>query len=77
MLACWAAIQGVHVALRYAALRALAFPSLSTKRAALLAAASVAGEALPGVAEGNAREASQVRGVLVVVVVLVPDTVRV
>lgn len=48
--------------LRYAALRSLAFPSLSTKRAALLAAASVAGEALPGVAEGNAREATQVRG---------------
>ncbi|KXZ56959.1 hypothetical protein GPECTOR_1g865 [Gonium pectorale] len=55
----WAAIQAVHVALRYQALRQLAFPTLSTKRAAMLAAADVArpaGQPLPGVAELNARE---------------------
>lgn len=60
----WAAIQAVHVALRYRALATLRFPSLSLKRAAILAAAHVrAGAAggavqLPGVEAVNAEEGS-------------------
>ncbi|KAG2448238.1 hypothetical protein HYH02_006823 [Chlamydomonas schloesseri] len=69
----WAAIQAVHVALRYRALATLQFPSLSLKRAAILAAAHVrappatggagggaaaAVQLLPGVAEVNAEEGS-------------------
>ncbi|GIL51565.1 hypothetical protein Vafri_7534 [Volvox africanus] len=56
VISAWATIQLMHVVLRYRALRTLLFPTLSTKRAALLAAASVRGRALPGVAEANEEE---------------------
>ncbi|GFR40703.1 hypothetical protein Agub_g1295, partial [Astrephomene gubernaculifera] len=56
VLSLWAAIQTLHVALRYRALTTLTFPSLSLKRAALLASEWVRGRPLPDVAAGNARE---------------------
>ncbi|GIL86926.1 hypothetical protein Vretimale_15536 [Volvox reticuliferus] len=56
IISSWAAVQLVHVVLRYRALRTLLFPTLSTKRTALLAAASVRGRPLPCVAEANEEE---------------------
>jgi hypothetical protein len=56
----WAAIQAVHVALRYRALATLQFPSLSLKRAAILAAAHVRAQATAadGAAAGSSAAAS-------------------
>eukprot|EP00798_Chlamydomonas_sp_ICE-L_P020131 gene20131-26862_t len=49
----WAAIQGVHVALRYKALKQLSFATLNQKRACMLTSAHTSGQPLPGVAELN------------------------
>ena len=56
MLGSWAAVQGLHVALRYNALSTLVFPTLNLKRAALLVTAHVAGRPLPDVATANQLE---------------------
>eukprot|EP00884_Botryococcus_braunii_P023412 jgi/Botrbrau1/9755/Bobra.85_1s0006.1 len=55
-LGAWAGVQTLHIYLRYSSLSSLQFPYLNQKRAALLARADVAGEPLPDVEEGNARE---------------------
>eukprot|EP00798_Chlamydomonas_sp_ICE-L_P015134 gene15133-21189_t len=53
LAAAWAAIHGVHVVLRYKALKQLSFPTLSQKRACMLTSAHTSGQPLPGVAELN------------------------
>lgn len=52
----WAAIQGVHVLLRYISLKQLRFTTLSHKRALALVKAHVAGQDLPSVEVANKEE---------------------
>jgi hypothetical protein len=52
----WAAIQGVHVGLRYLALSQLSFNHLNSKRAALLTTHHVATGQVLGVQQANAQE---------------------
>eukprot|EP00955_Chlamydomonas_euryale_P046000 353299-Chlamydomonas_euryale.AAC.2 len=56
VISAWALSQTVHVVLRRVSLSALVFPTLSRKRACMLAAAHVSDGSLPGVQELNKAE---------------------
>lgn len=51
VVAVWAAVQAVHVALRYQSLAVLRFGSLNQKRACACVRAHVAGLPIPGAAQ--------------------------